>query len=152
MRSENESPSNTKANEHHPGGMDRRQGKGAGWRTENGGDGGGGVGGQIVPRGWNIVLRSPFGSSVYMPYLGSILLKPFSSGTVHANKSSLQQRILQTQNEMDAIAKRIRDMTNEFPADTDGLEDSWKQLKRKLTEMQQTTNIFVQQNLLYTHP
>ena len=28
-------------------------------------------------------------------------------------------------------------MKNEFPADTDGLEDSWKQLKRKLTKMQQ---------------
>ena len=56
------------------------------------------------------------------------------------------------ENERHAIEKRIRDMTNEFPADTDGLEDSWKQLKRKLTKMQQTTNIVVQQNLLYFHP
>ena len=47
MRSENESPSNTKDNEHHTGGMDRRQGKGAGWRSGNGGGGGGGVGGQM---------------------------------------------------------------------------------------------------------
>ena len=68
-------------------------------------------------------------------------LKPFSSGMVHANESSLQQHIqlklLQTKKDIDATAKRIEEMTNDFPAGTNALQQVLEQLKRKHTEMEQ---------------